>query len=392
MMQQPFHAPAPAPEKETLPADLLLLAVITAAVILLPLAGAVLSGHPAGRYLEFPPTTRYVVHAAFSVPIFMGYILFGFGVMTALALLGIRSRGRGALPAPAAGPFPWWGWLGAAGAAIFWVLAWNRFAWFAPLQAHTFFPLWLSYIIVVNALTTRRTGGCMMTRDTGYFLCLFPFSAAFWWLFEYLNRFVQNWYYTGAEYGPLAYFTLASLSFSTVLPAVLSTRDWLMSTHWLSGRFTGVPAWTPRRPKAWAAAGLALAAASLAGIGIWPDLLFPLLWISPLILLISIRQLAGKPHPLTPIAGGEWRPVVAAAAAALLCGVFWEMWNFLSLAKWIYTIPYVQAAHIFEMPLPGWAGYLPFGLECSAVGALLQTHRTGAPAMVCTEEHGRRPD
>lgn len=64
--------------------------------------------------------------------------------------------------------------------------------------------------------------------------------------------------------------------------------------------------------------------------------------------------------------------MVAAAVAALICSVFWEMWNFLSLAKWINTIPYVQAAPIFEMPLPGYVGYLPFGLECAAVGALLR--------------------
>ena len=391
MTQHPANAPAPPPGKEALPVNLLLLAVIAAAVILLPLAGAVLSGHPAGRYLEFPPTTRYVIHATFSLPIFLGYILFGIGVGVALAVLGIRTRGRGESPVPAACAFPWWGWLGAAGAAVFWVLGWNRFDWFAPVQAHTFFPLWLSYIVVVNALASRRTGRCMMTHETGYFLSLFPFSAIFWWLFEYLNRFVQNWYYTGSEYDPLTYFTLATVSFSTVLPAVLGTRDWLMSANWIKERFTGLPGWAPRRPKAWAVAGLALASGSLAGIGIWPDVLFPLLWISPLILIISTRQLAGQPHPLTPIARGEWRPVVAAAAAALLCGVFWEMWNFLSLAKWIYAIPYVQAAHIFEMPLPGYAGYLPFGLECAAVGMLLQTNRGSAPPMIETPAEGRQP-
>lgn len=357
---------------DTLPANLTLLAAVAAAVIGLPLLGAVLAGQPAGRFLQFPPTTRYVIHAGFSLPVFMAYGLFGVGVVGGLAVMGIRTRGRGDRPSPGDGRFPWWGWLGASGAAVFWILAWNRFEWFAPLQAHTFFPLWLSYIVVVNALTRRRVGRCMMTHDTGYFLALFPFSALFWWLFEYLNRFVQNWYYTGSEYGPFTYFALATLSFSTVLPAVLGTRDWLLSANWLKGRFTGLPEWAPRRPKVWAAAGLVLAAGSLTGIGLWPDRLFPLLWVSPLILIICLRQLAGRPHPLSPIAGGDWRPVVAAAAAALICGFFWELWNFFSLAKWIYAIPYVQAAPIFEMPLPGYAGYLPFGLECAAVGMLLE--------------------
>ena len=44
------------------------------------------------------------------------------------------------------------------------------------------------------------------------------------------------------------------------------------------------------------------------------------------------------------------------------------MWNGHSLAKWVYAVPYVDAFHVFEMPLLGYAGYLPFGLACLAVG------------------------
>ena len=51
-------------------------------------------------------------------------------------------------------------------------------------------------------------------------------------------------------------------------------------------------------------------------------------------------------------------------AAALVCGGWWELWNWQSLPKWIYTVPGVQRWHVFEMPLLGYTGYLPFGLEC----------------------------
>ena len=53
--------------------------------------------------------------------------------------------------------------------------------------------------------------------------------------------------------------------------------------------------------------------------------------------------------------------------AALACGFFWELWNWHSLAKWIYTVPYVDRWHGFEMPLLGYAGYLPFGVTCALV-------------------------
>lgn len=38
-----------------------------------------------------------------------------------------------------------------------------------------------------------------------------------------------------------------------------------------------------------------------------------------------------------------------------------------SLARWQYTNPYVDVLHLFEMPLLGYAGYLPFCLECAVV-------------------------
>jgi hypothetical protein len=69
---------------------------------------------------------------------------------------------------------------------------------------------------------------------------------------------------------------------------------------------------------------------------------------------------------------GHWSIAVSSALAALFCGGFWEMWNYFSLAKWEYSIPFVHRFLIFEMPLLGYAGYLPFGLECTVVGTMLE--------------------
>jgi hypothetical protein len=51
----------------------------------------------------------------------------------------------------------------------------------------------------------------------------------------------------------------------------------------------------------------------------------------------------------------------------LLCGFWWELWNANSLVHWEYSIPYVHALKIFEMPILGYSGYLPFGLTCLAI-------------------------
>ena len=347
--------------------------LILAAMLLgLPLLGAMAAGLPAERFLEFPPATAYVRHAPFSRAVFALFGVFEAAVIAGIIFLA-RHRRPATMPKTPARPFPWWGWGALALGAAAWVLAWNRFSWFAPGQPHTFFPLWLAFALVANAVRYRRWGRSMVTDRPGFFAALFPVSAGFWWFFEYLNRFVQNWYYSGSRYGPLTYFLLATLSFSTVLPAVVSVRDLLMESRCLRTRFVGVYPFRPKRPKALAAATLVLAGAGLAGIGVWPDLLFPLLWVSPLLIMMGIQALAGESHVLTPAARGDWRPVMAAAAAALICGFFWEMWNFYSLARWTYSVPLVHRFQLFEMPILGYAGYLPFGLECTAVAALADT-------------------
>jgi hypothetical protein len=348
------------------------LLTLAAMLLGLPLLGITLAGHPLQRYFEFPPVSRYVVPAAFSRWAFTAYAVFIGGTLAVLLVQAYRGM-RASSPAPAGGQrFPWWGWLGAATGLAAWVMAWTRQDWFAPFQAHTFTPLWLSYILVVNAVSWYRSGRCMMLDRPVYFLCLFPVSAVFWWFFEYLNRYVQNWYYPGVYFGPWEYFGYATLCFSTVLPAVLGTRDAVASAAWLQNGFKEfVPIRIPR-PR-WAAGGiLVLASAGLTGIGIWPNLLFPLVWISPLLIIVSFQVLMREDHLFCDLARGDWRPLVSSAVAALICGFFWEMWNYYSLAKWKYSVPFVHRYTLFEMPVLGYGGYLPFGPMCAVVGSMLE--------------------
>lgn len=345
--------------------------VLAAMLLGLPMLGIVLAGYPIERYLEFPPETRYVSQAPFAWIAFGAYALFIAAVVLPFVGRIIRTVCESKAGPANGGSFPWWGWLGVIWGAVFWVLAWTRFDWFAPLQQHTFTPLWLALILVVNALCYRRSGRCMLKDRIGYFLFLFPASAAFWWFFEYLNRFVQNWHYTGVHYGAFEYFLHATLSFSTVLPAVLGTREWIASMAWVEQGFKNYLPLQISHPRTAAGAVLLVSGVGLAGIGVWPDYLFALLWISPLLIIVSLQSLTGEWHVLAEIAVGDWRRVISAAAAALFCGGFWEMWNYWSLAKWQYSVPFVHRFPIFEMPLLGYAGYLPFGLECLVIGDLL---------------------
>jgi hypothetical protein len=381
------------------------LAIAAALVLLLPLGGAAVMGKPLAAYLQFPPETPEMPHAPFSLPVFFGLTVLILAATIPL-LLRLISFGRKDGPRKSTSTLPWWGWAGAALGAASWILAWSRFPWMGGFQAHTFTPLWIAFILLVNAFTVRRTGHCPMLSRTRRFLLLFPVSAGFWWSFEYLNRFVGNWRYVGvAGFGAREYFLFATLPFSTVLPAVLSIRELLLSYPRLDGAFRewrplspapphlelgadGVPPMdvakgairAPRRrgtptagrtggtrPGTIGLAALLLSCAGLFVVGIVPDIVFPLVWVAPLTLLISLAALREEPHSLSGIGSGDWRSPVSSAMAALLCGFFWELWNFGSYPKWVYGIPYVNVLHVFEMPLPGYAGYLPFGVLCAEI-------------------------
>ena len=212
----------------------------------------------------------------------------------------------------------------------------------------------------------------MILDHTRLFLFLFPASAVFWWFFEYLNRFVQNWNYTGVHYDALEYFLYATLSFSTVLPAVLGTRDLMNTFSWVRPGSDNFKPFKSLHPKMSALSALAVSGIGLMCIGVWPDYLFSLLWISPLIIIVSLQTLMGEKHILSEMIAGHWSPVISSAVAALFCGFFWEMWNTYSLAKWKYSIPFVHRFKIFEMPILGYAGYLPFGLECAVIGKMVE--------------------
>ncbi len=339
----------------------------------LPLAGVGVAGFDIASYLEFPPRTHYVEHAPFSWPVFVGLSILILAVMLPFLFRILRANPPRPQISATVVPFPWWGWLALTLCGHFWILAWTRQAWFEPFQLYSFTPLWLCYIITINAFTYRRTSRCLLTHDTKYFLLLFPLSAAFWWFFEYLNRFVQNWYYVACDhFTALQYFTIATLSFSTVLPAVLSTEEWL-ATHPRST--AGLEHFAPiqlRHPKKVAWITLVASASGLFFIGWLPGILFPLLWAAPLLLLMAYRCLSNKPSFLPEIENGDWRRIYRFCLAALICGFFWEMWNGQSLAKWVYSVPYVDRFHLFEMPILGYSGYLPFGLECAIVAHLLK--------------------
>ncbi len=260
------------------------------------------------------------------------------------------------------GSWPLHGWLGLTLVAVFWALNW----FLSGLRTHWgFFPLWLGYALTVDALVFLRKGSSLLTRNPSAYAGLFLVSAPAWWLFELINLRTQNWIYLGEEaFSSFQFAAFSTLSFSTVIPAVFGTAE-LAGTCGPLRRIGGGPviAPTPAFLRRMFAAGCVMLLLTL----FWPDLFFPLVWTAVYCLIEPLNVKMGNRSLLADLARGDWQPVIALGVGCLICGFFWEMWNFFSYPKWIYRIPYADWLRLFEMPLPGYLGYLPFSLELFAL-------------------------
>ena len=224
-----------------------------------------------------------------------------------------------------------------------------------------FFPLWLGYALAVDGWVHRRRGSSALSRSWRAWLVLFGVSSLVWWMFEVINRRLQNWEYVGREvFSDFEYVAYCSLSFSTVMPAVFASAEWWRSTRWIE-RFAGGPQLQPTRRLEigllWT--GVAMFAAMMA----WPGVFYLFCWTSLVFLFEPICRWLGRPSFLDQLRRGDWRPWFSLWAGGLTCGFFWELWNVYSDPKWIYHVPGVGFWKVFEMPLLGYLGYFPFAME-----------------------------
>jgi hypothetical protein len=255
---------------------------------------------------------------------------------------------------------PPYAYVGALLNLLAWASLWGQIGyWIDPFSL-----VWLGFILVLDGLNVARTGTSPLRRSWRRFALLFAFSCPFWWIFEGLNVPVQNWHYTA----PIQYFDwqsllFTSLDFSTVLPAVFEMTELLASVPPLRPRLRP-PQVGPRLPLP-AALGLF----GMGGVLFWlpfafPTAAFSLVWLCLIFLLDPINNWARRKSAAGHLLSGDWRFFVTVPLAGLASGFFWELWNSRAIVRWYYTVPGMDGVpHLFAMPLPGYLGYLPFGVE-----------------------------
>jgi hypothetical protein len=238
-----------------------------------------------------------------------------------------------------------------------WIMAWSNAK---DLRENSFFPLWCGYILVINALCQLLYQRSLLKKMRLGFMLLFLISLPFWWFFEFINTIVHNWVYIfGRPISDFEFFLRASLSFTTVIPAVLSTAFFfnailgdrkVIRTHPISIQLR------------WLFVSVLMGILSFPALSAAPQFLFPLVWIAPILIVEPLLFLLQAKSTLYQIQRGDWTTIISVTSAALFTGLFWEMWNFYSLPKWQYTIPYVGFLKVFEMPILGYLGYPFFGI------------------------------
>jgi hypothetical protein len=278
-------------------------------------------------------------------------------------------------PVPEPAKLPWWFWVGLVTMGFFLWLMFARFTIFGDLVYYAFSPMWWGFIVALDGVVYRRTGGSslMSKRPHTVWLSMLV-SVVGWFYFEYANYFVLgNWYYPDAQgtIPSLSHATIVVLfviAYTTVWPAIFEWYTLLCTFPKLGRRYANGP--KIALPGGW------LVVIGLALIGVMVFLPLPffwVVWIGPMAVIVGHLVRLGVWTPFTDIAKGNWTAAILIALSSLFNGFLWEFWNWGSAQPaglpptnpnyWIYDIPYVNVIHICaEMPLLGYAGYLPFGI------------------------------
>ncbi len=255
--------------------------------------------------------------------------------------------------------FPAYGWLGWIALVCAEVLL---FARVEPVATY-FTPIaWSAYILIADAAVLALTNRSRLNDAPVVVARMALLSIPLWLIFEAYNLRLQNWTYVGVPLPWPAAYLGYGWSFATITPAIFETSDLVQA---LLPPLPGEP-WKIARAteNTLIISGAACLMIPLAIPQQIAAHLFALVWIGFLLFLDPINRRLGLPSFLGDLAEGFRRRLYGFVLAGWICGWLWEFWNDWAAAKWLYTFPMFQRWKIFEMPAPGFLGFLPFALEC----------------------------
>jgi len=246
-------------------------------------------------------------------------------------------------------------------AGVIWFVAiWGRALGAEPFTTWLYFFAWWPLLLFLDGLLGRLTGKSFIFQRPREFLRMAFFSVTIWLIFEVFNLWLLNWRYVGLD--PRAWLRWPGyvLAYATVLPGVLLTAE-VLAALGVAADLKG----KARRVGRWQPPFLLIGVALLVLPFLAPHYAFPLIWLGFFFLLDPLVDLMSGNSLTRRLVAGERQRHLCLVLAGLLCGLWWELWNYPSLSKWVYTLPVLNFGKIFEMPVLGYLGFLPFALECA---------------------------
>lgn len=228
-----------------------------------------------------------------------------------------------------------------------------------PFATWFFSFAWWSYIFLADAVIFARRGESLLMNRLPELPKLALASVTCWLIFELVNFSLGNWHYRGVPAALFWRWLGYILAFATVLPGIFQTRDLLAAFN----VFDQVRGPVREPGTAW------MPPATIAGLVmlvlpfLWPRYFFPLPWLAFIFLLDPFCYLGGGKSLWAYWCRGSRREIFLLLLAGLICGFFWESWNYWAKAKWIYTLPFFNTGKVFEMPILGYLGFPPFAVE-----------------------------
>jgi len=272
--------------------------------------------------------------------------------------------------------WPLWLWIGILALGSSLILLWTKSTWPATFLHWSDFPLFWGLVLVIDGWTYVRNGGKSIISERPQEMVGIGVSSAMgWMLFEYLNFFVDdNWFYPFGNIIDREQFLLYAIVISTgLLPLSFVFYSLFNTFSVLKNRFTVGPKIILSETVKTVL--LVVSLLSLFGSGLFPDELFFSLWLTPAMVIGLVLDKIGVWTPLRSIGWGNWRPTLVFALTYLAAGLCLECENYFSgshegrevtftqaPAYWQYNLPYVNDFHLFEMPVLGFFGYIPFGI------------------------------
>lgn len=229
-----------------------------------------------------------------------------------------------------------------------------------PITIWTYPIVWYGYIFFVDALVLRISGRSLLFHRTREFLAMLPLGLGFWLIFEFYNLFLHNWRYVNYPTEPWVMLTGFGVSFATVVLIIFETSDLLQAL----GAFRNVrvkrQAITPRLLTTLVVVGSLFLIIPL----LFPShYLFAPVWVGFIFLLDPINYKMGGESLLRELEEGRSQKSLCLMASGVITGFLWEFWNYWAGSKWVYTFPITENIKIFEMPVAGYLGFIPFALE-----------------------------